>query len=217
MVKTVKTGEERHIPIHPELVRLGFLVYLDRIKGQGAKRLFPGFGMNKGDAAARAKSWFSDYLEELGLRDETPKALISGLYAFRKTFITAAHILGLKFEPITGHADKDRSKVTLDSYIFEEIPLRCFSVARLRTMARHVGGDGLDAFEIDHTGFERRAAVANATAAGYMCGGLPRHKPDADRRRTGSQRGEGVWHLCATARLAGCLRKGSQIRPPAAS
>lgn len=124
VTKTVKTGEERHIPIHPELVRLGFLVYLDKIKGQGAKRLFPGFGMHKGDAAARAKSWFSDYLEELGLRDETPKALISGLYAFRKTFITAAHIKGLKFEPITGHADKDRSKVTLDSYIMEEIPLK---------------------------------------------------------------------------------------------
>jgi len=124
VIKTVKTGEERHIPIHPELVRLGFLAYVDKIKGQGAKRLFPGFGMHKGDAAARAKSWFSDYLEELGIRDETPKALISGLYAFRKTFITVAHLLGLKFEPITGHADKDRSKVTLDSYIMEQIPLK---------------------------------------------------------------------------------------------
>jgi len=80
-------------------------------------------------------------------------------------------------------------------------------------MAKHIGGDGLDAFEIDHTGFERRAAVANAAAAGCVCGGLPRHKPDADRRRTGGQRGDGEWHLRAAARLAGCRRTDSRIEP----
>jgi integrase len=121
--KTVKTGEERHIPIHPELVRLGFLAYVDKVKNDGAKRLFPGFGCNKGDAAARAKSWFSDFLDEVGLRDETPKALISGLYAFKKTFITEAARLDLRFEPITGHADSSRSKVVRDGYIMEEVPL----------------------------------------------------------------------------------------------
>jgi hypothetical protein len=93
------------------------------------------------------------------------------------------------------------------------LPVKCFVVARLRAMATHIGGDGLDAFEIDHTGFERQTAVANATAAGCMCGGLPRHKPDADRRRTGGQRGEGVWHLRAAERLAGCRRTDSQIEP----
>jgi hypothetical protein len=78
-------------------------------------------------------------------------------------------------------------------------------------MAKHIGGDGLDAFKIDHTGFERRAAVANATAAGCVCGGLPRHKPAADRRRTGGQRDDGVWHLRAAARLAGCRRTDRRI------
>jgi hypothetical protein len=43
-------------------------------------------------------------------------------------------------------------------------PVKCFIVARLKAMARHIGGDGLDAFEIDHNGFERQTAVANATA-----------------------------------------------------
>jgi len=91
--------------------------------------------------------------------------------------------------------------------------VKYFSVARLRAMARHIGGDGLDAFKIDHTGFERQTAVATATAAGCMCGGLPRHKPDADRRRTGGQRGEGVWHLRAAVRFAGCRRTDSRIEP----
>lgn len=121
--KTVKTGEERHIPIHPRLIEWGFLEYVDKVKGQGAKRLFPGFGMNKGNAAARAGYWFSDFLEEIGLRDENPKALISGLYAFKKTFITEAHRLGLRYQSITGHADESASKVLRSSYIMEEIPI----------------------------------------------------------------------------------------------
>ncbi len=123
VVKTVKTGEARHVPVHPELIRLGFLEYLEQIKGQGARRLFPGFGLHKGDAAARARDWFSDFLEEVGLRDETPGAKLTGIYAFRKTFITEAARLGLRFEPITGHAEEGRSKVVRDSYIMEELPL----------------------------------------------------------------------------------------------
>lgn len=123
VVKTVKTGEARHVPVHPELIRLGFLEYLKQTKGQGARRLFPGFGLHKGDAAARARDWFSDFLAEVGLRDETPGAKLTGIYAFRKTFITEAARLGLRFEPITGHAEEGRSKVVRDSYIMEELPL----------------------------------------------------------------------------------------------
>jgi hypothetical protein len=36
-----------------------------------------------------------------------------------------------------------------------QLPVKYFNVARLRAMAKHIGGDGHDAFEIDHTGFER--------------------------------------------------------------
>ena len=90
-------------------------------------------------------------------------------------------------------------------------PVKGCDVALLRAMAKHIGGDGLDAFGIALANFERHAAVANATAAGCLCGGLPRHKPDADRRRTGGQRGEGVWHLCAAAWRAACRRTGSQL------
>jgi hypothetical protein len=45
-------------------------------------------------------------------------------------------------------------------------PVKCISVARLRAMAKHIGGDGLDAFDFGHADFERQAAVANATAVG---------------------------------------------------
>jgi hypothetical protein len=90
-------------------------------------------------------------------------------------------------------------------------PVKCISVARLRAMVQHIGGDGLDPFEFGNANFEHQAAVANATAAGGTCGGLPRHKPDADRRRTGGQRGEGVWHFRTASWGAGCRRTDSQI------
>lgn len=124
VVKTVKTGEERHVPIHPELVRLGFLAYVDKVKKQGARRLFPGFAVHKGNPYARAGEWFSDFLEEVGLRDETPKAMLTGIYALKKTFITEAARLGLRFQPITGHVEENVSKVLRDSYIMEEVPLK---------------------------------------------------------------------------------------------
>jgi integrase len=119
VVKSVKTHEARQVPIHPELVRLGFLDYLKRIKAEGARRLFPAFGTNKGDAAYRAKDWFGDWLGQLGLRDETAGAMLTGCHAFRKTFCTQAGHLNLPFEALTGHADPTRSAVVRKSYLME--------------------------------------------------------------------------------------------------
>lgn len=119
VVKAVKTGEARQVPVHPELVRLGFLDYLKDVKEAGARRLFPAFGTNKGDAAYRAKDWFRDWLDQLGLRDETPGAMLTGCHAFRKTFCTQAGHLKLPFESLTGHADPSRSAVVRKSYLME--------------------------------------------------------------------------------------------------
>ena len=119
IVKSVKTGEARQVPIHPELIRLGFLDYLKGTKEAGARRLFPAFGTNKGDAAYRAKDWFRDWLDQLGLRDETPGAMLTGCHAFRKTFCTQAGHLNLPFESLTGHADPSRSAVVRKSYLME--------------------------------------------------------------------------------------------------
>jgi integrase len=124
VIKKVKTGEERKVPIHPELVRLGFIEHIARVKEQGAKRLFPGFAIKNGDAGEQARYWFARFLDELGLRDETPGKKVSGIYAFKKTFITEADRLGLRFEPITGHTEGERSKVIRESYVMAEIPVK---------------------------------------------------------------------------------------------
>ena len=41
IVKSVKTGESRKVPIHKKLIELGFLEYASSVKARGAKRLFP--------------------------------------------------------------------------------------------------------------------------------------------------------------------------------
>lgn len=122
--KQIKTGEARHVPVHPELVRLGFLQYVQKVKQQGARRLFPGFGVKHGDAGERARDWFTDFMRETGLRDETPGAMLTGMHAFRKTFITRGKQRGLTVEPITGHADGTTSAVVRQSYMMEEVALK---------------------------------------------------------------------------------------------
>ena len=62
--KTVKNGEARRIPLHPELLRLGFYGYLKRLKEESADRMFPIFRVKKGNPCEVAGGLFSDLLRE---------------------------------------------------------------------------------------------------------------------------------------------------------
>lgn len=103
--KSVKTaGSKRKVPIHPRLVELGFLKYVEHVRAQGHTLLFPAFKPVAGKASPKASQWFSDFLLEIGLRDETPGARIVGMHAFRSTFLNAAMVEGVvNAEAITGH------------------------------------------------------------------------------------------------------------------
>ncbi len=104
--KSVKTkSSKRSVPIHPQLVELGFLQYVTHLKKQGRKLLFPGFPVSVGRAAPKAGEWFGDFLRALNLRDETPGARLVGMHAFRSTFLHQASELGVvNAEAITGHS-----------------------------------------------------------------------------------------------------------------
>ncbi|WP_341914635.1 hypothetical protein [Polaromonas sp. YR568] len=67
IVKTIKTGEERRIPIHPELIRLGFPEYVQRLKASGADRLFPAFRVKKGNPFEAAGDGFTALLKDMVL------------------------------------------------------------------------------------------------------------------------------------------------------
>lgn len=133
VVKTIKTGEARRIPLHPELVRLGFPEYLNRIKGQGADRLFPTFRAKKGNPFEVAGALFTDFLKAEGLYDNTapPGRQVLGMYVMRKSFITHASNQRVISREITGHSDDTR--VQRRHYITEPEPLR-LKAAELRKL-----------------------------------------------------------------------------------
>ena len=103
--KSIKTNSSKRIvPIHSQLLNLGFLDYVERVKGENRQLIFPAWQPRNGKASANASKWFGRYLESVGLRDETEGARLCGFHALRHTFIThgmSSRIQGI-FE-LTGH------------------------------------------------------------------------------------------------------------------
>ncbi|ESZ69661.1 integrase [Mesorhizobium sp. L103C119B0] len=79
--KSVKTeGSMRVVPVHDELIRLGFIKYRDGMEAAGHKRLFPEAKRNsRGQMVAEFSREFGRYLTRLGMK--TGRGL--SLYSFR--------------------------------------------------------------------------------------------------------------------------------------
>lgn len=116
--KTVKTGEARRVPMHTELVRLGLPAYLERLKTNGADRMFPGARMKKGNPFEVAGEAFTEFLKVLDLYDNAapPGRRVLGMYVFRKTFITYAGNKGIPTFGMTGHKPEHMTQVQWKSY-----------------------------------------------------------------------------------------------------
>ena len=126
ITKTVKTGEERRIPLHSALGSLGVMDYLDRLKAAKADRLFPGFRVKKGNPFEASGELFSDLLKASGLYNDTapPGNRVQGAYVMRKSFITLCRNQGVVSKEITGHRDEKTTRVQERSYIFGPEPLQ---------------------------------------------------------------------------------------------
>jgi integrase len=105
--KSVKTGDERHVPLHPDLLANGFLEYVDRVRRNGSLLLFPAWAPTNQRASVQAERWFRDLLAECGLRDESPSNRVVGFHAFRHTLLTRAADSNPPVDagPLTGHTD----------------------------------------------------------------------------------------------------------------
>ncbi len=102
--KSVKTdGSMRVLPVHPELVKLGFLTYHAKIKEKGEKRLFPLAERNeRGQMMADFSRDFPRYLTTIGLKDGRGLSL----YSFRHGAADAlrrAGFLDEQFGFLLGH------------------------------------------------------------------------------------------------------------------
>jgi integrase len=124
--KTVKTGEARRVPMHSELVRLGLPAYLDRMKVNGADRMFPGARTKKGNPFEVAGEAFTEFLKGLDLYDNTapPGRRVLGMYVFRKTFITYAGNQSIPTFGMTGHKPEHMTQVQWKSYCMSQAALK---------------------------------------------------------------------------------------------
>ncbi|WP_411837036.1 site-specific integrase [Paracoccus sp. ME4] len=104
--KSVKTaGSMRVVPVHPELVRLGFLSYHEKRVADGGAQLFPGAIRNKrGQMLADLSREFGRYLTRIGMKEGRGLSL----YSFRHGATDAlrrAGYLDNQFGFILGHVE----------------------------------------------------------------------------------------------------------------
>lgn len=102
--KSVKTaGSMRVVPVHPELIRLGFIKYRDGMEKAGQQRLFPEATRNtRGQMIADFSREFGRYLTRMGLKSGRGLSL----YSFRHGAADAlrrAGYLDEQFGFILGH------------------------------------------------------------------------------------------------------------------
>lgn len=128
--KSVKTKNARRlVPVHPELVRIGLLRYVDAMRSRGAVHLFPELSRTRRDGPAHAPSnWFQRYRKECGITAKQEAVF----YSFRHLFITTlldggmaphlvAPIVGHEAELITGQVywnkrDASKRKPTVEAF-----------------------------------------------------------------------------------------------------
>jgi integrase len=100
--KKLKTkGSARTIPVHPELVRLGFLTFVEAAR-KGGNQLFPPVSPAKPAGAKAWTKWFGRYLDGLGVKDGR-----KGLHSLRHNFKDALRAGGVPedlSDALTGHS-----------------------------------------------------------------------------------------------------------------
>jgi len=101
-VKTVKTkASRRQVPVHSELIRLGFLEYVEVIRAAGHERLWPALTLREGKPSHTFSKWFNTKP-----RLANPAAIIPDFHSLRhtvRTTMTAAKISEQVQDKITGH------------------------------------------------------------------------------------------------------------------
>jgi integrase len=106
----LKTGSKsrKRVPVHAELVRLGFLRYVDQMRKQGNDRLFPELKADShGHVTGRWSRWFNRYLDRV---IEDPS---KDFHALRHTFKLATRACGIpedQHDALTGHANASVSR-----------------------------------------------------------------------------------------------------------
>jgi integrase len=96
--KSTKTaGSMRVIPVHSELIRLGFLDYHAKIKARHEKRLFPEIEPDaRGFLSGRPSEFYRDYLRRIGIKTKQDRTI--NFHSLRHGFADALRRAGYRDE-----------------------------------------------------------------------------------------------------------------------
>lgn len=105
--KRVKTkNAKRLVPIHRELIRIGILRHVGRLREEGEQHLFPELSRTRRDGPGHAASnWFQEFRKEVGINTKQETVF----HSFRHLFITRILDVGVSehmLAPIVGHEAK---------------------------------------------------------------------------------------------------------------
>lgn len=94
--KRLKTkSSERLVPIHPELIRLGLLDFVESLKKKKEVRLFPELSQRRDGYGQTVSKWFARYKTRCGIGEGKT------FHSFRHTFIT--HLKHKQVDPFMIH------------------------------------------------------------------------------------------------------------------
>lgn len=132
--KRVKTkNAKRLVPIHPELIRLGLLRYVESLREKKQVHFFPELSRTRRDGPAQAASnWFQRFRARVGITTKQETVFHSFRHGFITTLLDAgvtpylvAPIVGHEGELITGKIywnvkDATRRKPTVDAFVLPQ-------------------------------------------------------------------------------------------------
>lgn len=102
--QNLKNASSRRIlPIHPALLDLGLLLYVESVRASGADRVFPELDAVRGKLGHAPSKWFGRYKTKLGITDARKT-----FHSFRHTLIDDLRDAGVQdslIKRIAGHED----------------------------------------------------------------------------------------------------------------
>ena len=117
----------RWVPIHPELIRTGFLTYVTNLREEGFVRLFPCLGFAQRDGyGKRATDDFINYRRACHVgKDEGTGRSTQAFHSFRSTFISELQECGVDGDTrraLVGHVSSEAISGTNDKHdVHEEV------------------------------------------------------------------------------------------------
>ena len=110
--KKLKTAaSNRRIPVHPELVRLGFIDYVAAVHAAGHVSIWPRLKLNANKPGAGISAWFGMFRKSIGLTEKNPD-----FHCFRHSVRTQMSRAGIDpkvQDHITGHSTGGSVGVTV--------------------------------------------------------------------------------------------------------